>query len=288
MQNKQQGVWCHLHAFVFEIDKNLQTLDCAQIIMQVAQTRNRASREKNSEREYALFYSMDNGKTLLAMDGIYYYRTTKENVLREYEKVTPVGTMKFISSWVGDKTLRYKPVESMPTCMAESSKNRRVIKCKGSQIPTKTAFFRGQFVFLFREDKKYVLVVRKGREGKKDLISFYGREELNQYFWVVEDCNYISQWRYYIYNGKIQCSRNFRGDKSVRPDESVVNASIQKICASNEYPPSFVLDIGVTDAEGKEPSNTLVMGAAPFLCCRLFGAYSEAMTDMAEASFVMQ
>ena len=278
----------HLHAFVFEIDKNLQTLECAQIIMQVAQTRNKSSREKNNQREYALFYSMDNGQTLMAMDGIYHYRTTKENILREYEKVTPVGTMKFVKAWAGDKALRYMPTESMPACVAESTKARKIIRCKGSQVPSKTAFFRGQYVFLFREDKKYVLAIRKGRKGKQDLVAAHGKGELERFFWVVEDCNFLSQWRYYIYNGEVQCCRNFRGDDAIKPDEKSVRSYIQKISASKEYPESFVLDIGVTAQEGKEQPNTLVMGAAPFLCCKLYGAYSETMTEMAEASFVMQ
>lgn len=277
-----------MHAFVFEIDKDLQTLDCAQTIMQVAQTRNKAFREKNNVHEYALFYTMDNGENLLAMDGMYSYRSTKENILREYEKVTPVGSMKFIKAWVGNNVLRYAPGESMPACLAESSKTRRIIRCKGSQVPSKTMFFRGQYVFLYREDKKCLLAVRKGWKGKKDLIKSRGKQGLNEYFWVVEDCNYISQWRYYIYKGEIQCARNYRGENSILPDEKAVRTYIQKICSSKEYPDSFVLDVGVTKAEEKEPSNTLVMGAAPFICCKLYGAYSETMTDMAEASFVVQ
>lgn len=281
-----------MNAFVFEVNDDFHVSDCADAVMAVAQTRNAEKRKTNNEREYALFYTKDSGKTIQAMDGLFSIQTSRENLSKEYKSVTPVGSAAFIREWLHEEgeELRFSPFSSMPKCMAEAKdKDRKIFICTGSQYAAKTKKLRGHYVYLFLvtpSGYEKAAFVRKGKDGTKDIVSIYGSNGLQMQFLVVEDCVYVTEWRVFVLGGKVQAVRRYRGEKDRILDSQAVAAFADKIHKSNEYPDSFVMDIGMAKTDtGNE--KLFVMGVSPFICCRLYGAYFDSIPDMATASFIV-
>lgn len=277
-----------MHAFVFEVNDALETASCAEALVSVCRDRNTKRREKGQGLEFALFYTKD-GENLLAMDGLFSTQTTKRFVLKNYDVVTPIGSMAFLRKWVGSDKLRYMPIEFFPNCLIDRKqrKIRKMVICKGKHVSSKTKHMRSTYVYVFLlgESKVQPAIIRRGRDGKRDMVSAYGKDNLQKEYLFVEDKVYLSEWRYFVMDGEVQYCRCFRGDEQYKPDKSKVDAYLEAIVSGGELPPSFIVDIGVADIANTKPLETLVMGVAPFICCNLYGSYFETLPEMAEKSF---
>lgn len=271
-----------MHALVFEVDSNFGVAHCADTILSIAKSRNAS---KQGKREFALFYTMDRGRTIQAMDGLMSYQISKETLMRNYHPVTPIGSMPFISDWAGQK-LKYIPGETMPKCLISSGKNRKMVFCKGKHLTLRTLGFRGHYLYLFCLDDglSRVAFVRKGRAGKRDIISYFGKNGLSMKFLAVEDCVFSTEWRVFVLHGVVQAIRVYRGERDAKPDVDEINRLAAMIHESKEYPESFIMDVGMVEGK-KGKRTTLVMGVAPFICCKLYGAYFDNMVEMAEESY---
>lgn len=277
-----------MHAFVFEVDDEFNVAHCADVIMSIAKNRNAASRQSGGSREFALFYTKDRGRTIQAMDGLLSMQISKESLLKSYHPVTPIGSMPFICDWSSQKKMHFMPGESMPKCLISKDKSRKMVVCTGKQFASKTRGFRGRYLYLFHIDKNIcrVAFIRKGKDGKKDIVNYFGTNASSMQFLAVEDCVFIAEWRVFVLDGKVQCIRPYRGERDIKPDTTEINRLAAVVNASKEYPDSFILDIGLAE-DTKGNRSTLVMGAAPFICCKLYGAYFDSMLEMAEKSFVL-
>lgn len=277
-----------MHAFVFEVDDNFNVAHCADVMMSIAKSRNAASRQSRGSREFALFYTKDRGRTIQAMDGLLSVQISKESLLKSYNPVTPIGSMPFISDWSGQKSLQFVPGESMPKCLISKDKSRKMVFCSGKQFASRTRGFRGRYLYLFRIDKSIcrVAFIRKGKDGKKDIINYFGTNAMSMKFLAVEDCVFVAEWRAFVLDGKVQSIRPYRGERDIKPDVEEIKRLAAEVSASKEYPESFIMDIGLAE-DDKGNRSTLVMGAAPFICCKLYGAYFDTMLEMAEKSFVV-
>ena len=120
-----------------------------------------------------------------------------------------------------------------------------MVFCSGKQFASRTRGFRGRYLYLFHIDKSIcrVAFIRKGKDGKKDIINYFGTNAMSMKFLAVEDCVFIAEWRAFVLDGKVQSIRPYRGERDIKPDVEEIKRLAAEVSASKEYPESFIARI---------------------------------------------
>jgi hypothetical protein len=57
--------------------------------------------------------------------------------------------------------------------------------------------------------------------------------------------DWLSEWRYYVANGNIQCVSHYSGDPSAIPDYKIAEAAVKTYSAEDGAPSGYAIDFGV-------------------------------------------
>lgn len=145
------------------------------------------------------------------------------------EIIIPSGSVEFVGKYINKKYGKIpKPINIPPELNHYSFTKRKIflVKDKPVQLPNK--------VFIKSCDK-IKGPIKIGKESPKGN-------------WMVSDLiNIESEWRAFIYDGKLVGLQNYSGDFTIFPDPDFIYRTIKvyKSC-----PPSYTLDIGINSKDG--------------------------------------
>ncbi len=103
--------------------------------------------------------------------------------------------------------------------------------------------------------------------------------DINHNFVVTEMVNFLSEFRVFIYNDKIQSIQHYLGDPLIFPDSNIIKKCI-KAYSKVKHPKSYTLDIGIRMYE--ENLITEPIEVHPFAACGLYGFHDECILNMLE------
>lgn len=65
--------------------------------------------------------------------------------------------------------------------------------------------------------------------------------------WISEPVCFVSEWRAYVANNQLRDVRfvDYGGNRSAKPDMSVINDAVSRLAASQSAPSGYVMDFGV-------------------------------------------
>lgn len=168
------------------------------------------------------------------------------------KKYIPLGSMEFVNLFISlhedIKEIR-KPIYIPTELMKDKYLKRTILKEKGID-------------FLFEKD-----MFIKSIERYKDFTDL-GKEfhfESEKEVIISEPISIISEYRCFVFQGRIISLNHYDGDFFEVPNESVIKEMISDY---KDSPSAYTLDVGVI-----ETGETVLIEVHPMVSCGLYGAY---------------
>lgn len=115
---------------------------------------------------------------------------------------------------------------------------------------------------------------------KTMLSGVYKKHELASLYcdvFIEEIVNFVSEYRFFVYNGKIRGARHYNGNMWILPDKDMVERMAKRISGSRK---SFTLDVGVLDTGA-----TAAVEVHNFVACGFYGLEDPIILDMLITAF---
>ncbi|MFA5207069.1 MAG: ATP-grasp domain-containing protein [Candidatus Paceibacterota bacterium] len=172
-----------------------------------------------------------------------------------HKNYVPVGSVEFVTEFLGHfYGLKPKPI-NVPECLFEPRYSHRPIfngtdvdiaKLHGKWFVKSNDKIKG-FAEILQCDKNHVWGIPKGNYQISEFISI------------------DSEWRTFIYEGKILGLQNYSGEFMKFPKIEAIQEMVAAFEKSDSAPIAYTLDIGVNDY------HTFVIEAHDFFSCGLYG-----------------
>lgn len=116
--------------------------------------------------------------------------------------------------------------------------------------------------------------------SEKMASGIYKKHELagvNCYSYIQEVVNFVSEYRFFVYNGKIRGASHYSGNMWLLPDKDMVERMAKRISGRRK---SFTLDVGVLDTGA-----TAAVELHNFVACGFYGWEDPIILDMLITGF---
>lgn len=166
-------------------------------------------------------------------------RFTNEKTYPDY---VPIGSVEFVSKYLYDYyKLTPKPINIPTELIDKYYTGRNIINGTEKDI-TGEKFVKSNDTF-----KSFAEICTSAPEGN---------------YQISDIINIDSEWRSFVYKGKLVGLQNYSGDFEIFPNVSKIKEMIE---AYKQQPISFTLDVAITN------NNTIVMEVHDFFSCGLYG-----------------
>lgn len=186
----------------------------------------------------------------------------------------PVGSIEFSEAFFRKTTgvPHFKPILVPQELSAHTHRHTAI--CKSKQ----------EILNLFSEWNQTVLFIKSASRRKCDYTDTYTLTDMNslpddELYFVSEPIYILSEWRVFVYNGKIMDIRNYDGDFWLMPDKKTVEEMVSEYSYVGDYlrgtakngenPPAYTLDVAVIEKDGER--KTAVVEVHNFISCGMYG-----------------
>lgn len=199
------------------------------------------------------------------------YRTCPLKTAKEIARTNdiPVGSLDFVQTILNTSI---QPILIPNQLQTHEFLHRKVSICNSQQEIAKTAVkWNAHHVF-----------VKSASQPKCDYGDFYSIWKVLQLpkdrYFVSEIVDFISEWRCFVYQGKLVGARPYDGDEWIAPHKETVE---KMIAAYQDAPEAYTLDAGVIRSE--TGLFTAAIEVHDFVSCGLYGFEDPVVLKMLEA-----
>ena len=141
-----------------------------------------------------------------------------------------------------------------------------------------------EILHLFDEWKQPELFIKSASVLKGDYTDIYTKEQIeslpeDELYFVSEIVNIVSEWRAFVFNGKILDVKNYDGDYWQMPDKNIVERMVYEYSYESDYlkrtekngenPPAYTLDVAVIEKDNV--LENAVVEVHNFVSCGFYG-----------------
>lgn len=199
------------------------------------------------------------------------YRTCSPQTAKEIMRTesVPVGTLDFVEELIETEI---QPILIPEALRTERFLCRRIAICETQQEIAKISVdWNVQHVF-----------VKSAAMIKCNYGDFYSPWEAlklqDDLYFISEIVDFISEWRCFVYQGKLVGARPYDGDEWVTPHREIVEEMIRTY---TDAPEAYTLDVGVIRTESG--LFTAIIEIHDFVSCGLYGFEDPVILKMLEA-----
>lgn len=202
------------------------------------------------------------------------YASKSDIISNNYSDFIPVGSIEFVEECLRNYKgiSQIKPILIPDELSAFSGRSYAVAGSK-SYISN---------VFALRNTPK--VFVKSASRCKCDYTGIYGIKEISRIpedlYFVSEPVSIISEWRVFVFMGKIQDIRCYDGDFWKIPDKRTVEKMVESY---QNCSPAYTLDVAVVKT--KNGFKTVVMEVHNFISCGLYGFHSRRILPMLTGAY---
>lgn len=202
----------------------------------------------------------------------YRYKTLETLTKEDVEKGIPVGSVDFVN-----KALKLLGLgEQIPILIPEKL-------CCNALLSRKIGIYSKEYLpELFQEHDK--LFLKSATELKSSYTGIYKKGDplpSGIGFFVSEVVDFKSEWRCFVYKGKLVALKHYDGNPYLLPDKEIIYHSINRIKDDID---AFTLDVGVIETPTCK-SKTAIVEVHNFTSCALYGFEDQAVLRMLEAGW---
>ncbi len=195
----------------------------------------------------------------------------------------PVGSIEFVEKFL-QKTIDFPNIYPLLIPhQLDAYKHRRTTICSSKE----------EIHNLFSEWEQDKLFIKSADVLKCDYTDIYTKIQIDalpksQKYFVSEPVNILSEWRVFVFNGKILDIRNYDGDFWLLPNKkeveemvseySYVGGPLDKSSVNGGNPPAYTLDVAVIEKNNEH--KTAIMEVHNFVSCGLYGFNHPAILQM--------
>jgi len=173
-----------------------------------------------------------------------------EKSVHNVDGFIPVGSVEFVSKYLFKYYSKIPRPKNVPEKLFPFAK-RNIINGTEMDINPDKHFFKSNDNIKGFSTNDYIL---SNNKNKKIPTGNYQISDL---------INIESEWRAFIYNGKLVGLQNYLGDFTLFPDVNKIN---QMIDAYDDAPIAYTLDVGINDNK-----STFIIEVHDFFSCGLYG-----------------
>lgn len=188
----------------------------------------------------------------------YDYRLV-DNMIRFNDKsYIPIGSVEFVREFLYDfeGIVNVKPINIPKELMIHKFIKRNIYCSLGKDIPPIPSKSSTS------ESKLFVKSNDKIKGFNSNVYSFNDLKDNEEYL-VSDLIDINSEWRVFIFNGRLVGLQNYSGDFTIFPNIKLIEEIIREY---KDCPPAYTLDIGINSNDG-----TFILEVHNFFSCGLYG-----------------
>lgn len=176
----------------------------------------------------------------------------------KYELAIPIGTIEFVTAHLQKfrGVDHIEPIE-IPDCLLLP----RFLKRNYSIVPYNDIPYHGH---VFIKDVSRLKMF--SYLGEAENFRSFKDIDKSHLFQVSDDVGLfiLSEWRVYVFNGKIENISNYDGNPAIFPDVELINEAVLRCSILRNFPQSYSLDVMVI------PDGTAIIEVHPFISVGLY------------------
>ena len=185
----------------------------------------------------------------------------------------PVGSIEFVNK-VLDVGYNQGPMK--PINIPQEILTQNFLKRKVKYIDSKE-----EIAQIFNDWQENMLFIKSSSKLKADYTDIYRRSDIvpddTKYF-VSEVVDFVSEWRCFVYRGKLVGMKDYCGDVWTLPNKELIEDAIRQI---GDTLTAYTLDVGVMASTGE----TAVIEVHNFVSCGLYGCDDKRILPMLKNGF---